>query len=47
MGGRDLVGWNLRRIRVAKNVSQERLAFDSGLDRFYLGGGERREEKPT
>lgn len=47
MHGRDLVGWNLRRIRVARNISQERLAFDSGVDRSYLGGVERGEENPT
>jgi len=27
--------------------SQERLAFDSGVDRSYLGGIERGEENPT
>lgn len=47
MHGRDLVGWNLRRIRVARNISQERLAFDSSVDRSYLGGVERGEENPT
>lgn len=47
MRGRELVGWNVRRIRVAKGVSQERLAFDSGIDRSYLGGVERGEENPT
>lgn len=47
MNGRALVAWNLRQIRVAKGVSQERLAFDSGVDRSYLGGLERGEENPT
>lgn len=47
MRGRDLVGKNVRRIRVAQNVSQERLAFDAGVDRSYLGGLERGEENPT
>jgi transcriptional regulator with XRE-family HTH domain len=47
MRGRTLVGWNLRRLRVAGDVSQERLAFDSGVDRSYLGGLERGEENPT
>jgi transcriptional regulator with XRE-family HTH domain len=47
MHGRALVGWNLRRLRVARDVSQERLAFDSGVDRSYLGGLERGEENPT
>ena len=47
MRGRKLVGWNVRRIRVEKGVSQERLAFDSGVDRSYLGSLERCEGNPT
>jgi transcriptional regulator with XRE-family HTH domain len=47
MNGRALVAWNLRLIRVSRGVSQERLAFDSGVDRSYLGGLERGEENPT
>jgi transcriptional regulator with XRE-family HTH domain len=47
MNGRSLVARNVRRIRVAKGISQERLAFDSGIDRSYLGGIEREGENPT
>ena len=47
MRGRNLVGLNLRRLRVERDISQERLAFDSGVDRSYLGGMERDEENPT
>ena len=47
MRGRDLVGANLRRLRVERSVSQERLAFDAGVDRSYVGGMERGEENPT
>jgi transcriptional regulator with XRE-family HTH domain len=47
MDGRALVAWNLRRIRVKRGLSQERLAFDAGVDRSYVGGLERREENPT
>ena len=47
MRGRILVGRNIRRIRVANGIAQERLAFDSGVDRSYLGGMERGEENPT
>jgi transcriptional regulator with XRE-family HTH domain len=47
MNGRGLVAWNLRRIRVKRGLSQERLAFDSGVDRSYVGGLERRTENPT
>lgn len=47
MRGRELVGMNVKRLRVAREISQERLAFDSGVDRSYLGGVERGEENPT
>ena len=47
MRGRILVGRNIRRIRVAKGIAQERLAFDAGVDRSYLGGMERGEQNPT
>lgn len=47
MKGRALVAWNLRRLRVRRGLSQERLAFDAGVDRSYVGGLERREENPT
>jgi transcriptional regulator with XRE-family HTH domain len=47
MNGRSLVARNVRRIRVTKGISQERLAFDSGIDRSYLGGIEREAKNPT
>ena len=47
MTGREIVGWNLRRLRVLHDISQERLAFDAGVDRSYVGGLERGEENPT
>ncbi|HTE76288.1 MAG TPA: helix-turn-helix transcriptional regulator [Xanthobacteraceae bacterium] len=47
MKGRALVAWNLRRIRVRRGLSQERLAFDADVDRSYVGGLERQEENPT
>lgn len=47
MKGRELVGKNIKRIRVAKGVSQEQLAFDASIDRSYLGGIERCEENPS
>lgn len=47
MKGRALVAWNLRRVRVAQGLSQERLAADAGVDRAYLGGLERQVENPT
>ena len=47
MNGRGLIARNVRRIRVAKGISQERLAFNSGIDRSYVGGIEREVENPT
>jgi transcriptional regulator with XRE-family HTH domain len=47
MEGRKIVAANVRRIRVALGISQERLAFDAGVDRSYLGGMERGEANPT
>jgi hypothetical protein len=36
MKARALVAWNLRRIRVKRGVSQERLAYDADVDRAYV-----------
>lgn len=47
MRGRELVGRNIKRIRVARGVSQEQLAFDATVDRSYLGGVERCDENPS
>ncbi|HEY1746858.1 MAG TPA: helix-turn-helix transcriptional regulator [Xanthobacteraceae bacterium] len=47
MKGRAIVAWNLRRIRVKRGLSQERLAFDAEVDRSYLGGLERGAQNPT
>ncbi len=47
MKGRELVGKNIKRVRVAKGVSQEQLAFDAAIDRSYLGGIERCDENPS
>lgn len=47
MKGRALVAWNLRRIRVQRGLSQERLAYDAEVDRSYVGGLERQVENPT
>lgn len=47
MNGRALIAWNVRRIRVGRRISQERLAFNSGIDRSYVGGIERQAENPT
>ena len=41
MNGRALVAWNLRRLRTAHGLSQERLAADTGVDRAYVSELER------
>lgn len=47
MKARALVAWNLRRIRVDRGISQEALAHESGIDRAYVGGLERKSHNPT
>jgi transcriptional regulator with XRE-family HTH domain len=47
MNARELVAWNLRRLRVAKNFSQEHLANSAGVDRTYLSRLERKQENPS
>ena len=42
-----MVAWNLRRLRVKRGFSQERLAYDAEVDRSYVGGLERQEGNPT
>lgn len=47
MQGRALLSTNVRRIRLSRGISQERLAADAGIGRAYLGGIERQTENPT
>lgn len=42
MGGRDLLAWNLRLLRTAKGLSQERLAVDAGVARAWVSQLERK-----
>lgn len=44
---REAFGRNLRSIRKSKGFSQERLAYDAGIDRSYLGKVERGEVNLT
>jgi transcriptional regulator with XRE-family HTH domain len=44
---RQIVGVNIRRLRVANGLSQERLAFESEIDLTYLGGIERGKRNPS
>lgn len=41
MTGRALLAWNLRALRTAKSLSQERLAADAGVDRAWVSELER------
>jgi transcriptional regulator with XRE-family HTH domain len=40
-------GREIRRLRLARNLSQEALAFEAGLDRTYVSGIERGLRNPT
>jgi transcriptional regulator with XRE-family HTH domain len=47
MNARALVARNIRRLRVARLVSQEALAVDAHIDRTYVSRLERGLENPT
>ena len=47
MRAQALVARNLRRLRVKRNLSQEALAADAGIDRTYVSRFERGLENPT
>src|SRR5215472_6882784 len=47
MKAQALVARNLRRLRVARGLSQENLAVDAGIDRTYVSRLERGLENPT
>lgn len=47
MNGRALLAWNLRRLRAARGISQERLAADTGIDRAYVSEIEREQGNAT
>src|ERR1700730_11326050 len=47
MRAQALVARNLRRLRVKRNLSQEALAADAGIDRTYVSRLERGLENPT
>ena len=42
-----IVARNIRRLRVAKGLSQEAFADAAQIDRSYVGGLERQEKSPT
>lgn len=47
MKAQVLVARNIRRLRVRKELSQEALAVDAGIDRTYVSRVERGLENPT
>lgn len=47
MDSRELVAWNMRRLRVDRSLSQERLAELAGVDRTYISRLERMMENPS
>ena len=47
MNARDLVAWNVRRLRVLRGISSETLASDAGVDRAYMSRIERAIANPT
>lgn len=44
---RKIVGVNVRRIRKARGLTQEELAFESEIDLTYMGGIERGRRNPS
>ena len=44
---RSIIGKNVRRLRVEKGMTQERLAFAAELDLTYIGGIERGRRNPS
>gem|GEM_PF-419575 len=47
MDVRKRIGWNLKRLRSAHNLTQEAFATDSGFDRGYVSGIERGVRNPS
>ena len=41
------IGWNLRRLRKEREITQEDFATDSGFDRGYISGIERGVRNPS
>jgi len=44
---RRIVGTNVRRLRTAKGLTQEELAFRAKIDLTYMGGIERGKRNPS
>lgn len=44
---RQRIGWNIRRLRAEREITQEDFATDSGFDRGYISGLERGVRNPS
>lgn len=44
---RQRIGWNVRRLRAERELTQEDFATDSGFDRGYISGVERGVRNPS
>jgi len=44
---RKRIGWNIRRLRAERELTQEDFATDSGFDRGYISGLERGVRNPS
>lgn len=44
---RKRIGWNVRRLRAQRALTQEDFATDSGFDRGYISGVERGVRNPS
>ena len=44
---RARIGWNIRRLRAVREITQEDFATDSGFDRGYISGVERGVRNPS
>lgn len=47
MTARELVAWNIRRLRVSRDIAAETLAADAEVDRAYVSAIERGIANPT
>jgi transcriptional regulator with XRE-family HTH domain len=47
MNARELVAWNVRRLRVLRGISSETLGANAGIDRSYMSRMERGIANPT
>jgi transcriptional regulator with XRE-family HTH domain len=47
MNAREIVAWNVRRLRVLRGLSSEALASNATIDRSYMGRLERGQANPT